>query len=242
MTSDLYRLLNKDKISPFQKRWSSGRSPTDWSKYTRFRNHCTSQVRSAKLLCIQRKQEEISSAADGNHHWWTLAKKLAKISTPRATIPELHENETVATNNADKANLLADVFAQQCTTTTTNEDLPSAPLPLPPNQAVYDFPSISELTVFRTLQHLPGNKSTAHPLLTNLALEECAPFLTHLCPTSSTSRSQQASSLLCGNRQLRSISSRTEVRQRIHLSTDRSITVQVGSTCSEHKAISSGVP
>ena len=44
--------------------------------------------------------------------------------------------------------------------------------------AVYDFPSISELTVLRSLQHLPGNKSTAHPLLTNLVLKECAPFLT----------------------------------------------------------------
>ena len=176
MTSELYR-LTKTKFRLFKKARSS-RLPADWSKYTRFRNHCTSQVRSAKALYVQRKHEEISSAADGSHHWWTLAKKLAKISTPRATIPDLHTNETVATNDDDKANLLANFFAQQCTATTTNEDLPGAPLPLPPNQAVYDFPSISELTVLRTLQHLPGNKSTAHPLLTNLVLKECAPFLT----------------------------------------------------------------
>ena len=42
----------------------------------------------------------------------------------------------------------------------------------------------------------------------------------HLCPTSSTSRSQQASSLLCGSRQPWSFSTRTEVRQKIHLTTD----------------------
>ena len=35
-----------------------------------------------------------------------------------------------------------------------------------------------DLGTHRTLQHLPSNKSTAHPLLTNLVLKECAPFLT----------------------------------------------------------------
>ena len=176
MTSELYR-LTKTKFRLFKKARSS-RSPADLSKYTRLRNHCTSQVRSAKTLYIQRKHKEISSAADGSHHWWTLAKKLAKISTPRATMPEVHANETVATNNADKANLLANFFAQQCTATTTNKDLPGASSSSTPNQDVYEFPSILELTVHRTLQHLPGNKSTAHPLLTNLVLKECAPFLT----------------------------------------------------------------
>ena len=108
MTSELYR-LTKTNFRLFKKAWSS-RSPADWSKYTRFRNHCTSQVRSAKALYMQRKHKKISSAADGSHHWWTLAKKLAKMSTPRATMPELHANETVATNDTDKANLLANFF------------------------------------------------------------------------------------------------------------------------------------
>ena len=43
---------------------------------------------------------------------------------------------------------------------------------------MYDFPSILERTVLRTLQHLPANKSTAYPLLTNLVLKQCAPFFT----------------------------------------------------------------
>ena len=43
-------------------------------------------------------------------------------------------------------------------------------------------------------------------------------FFLHL--TIAVERSQQASSLLCGNRQLWSLSTRTEVRQKIHLTTD----------------------
>ena len=172
MTSELYR-LTKTKFRLFEKARSS-RSPADWSKYTRFRNHCTSQVRSAKALYMQRKHKEISSAADGSHP--------ALVDACEEACKNFHptSNNTGITckRDADKANLLANFFAQQCTATTTNEDLPGAPLPLLPNQAVYDFPSISELTVLRTLQHLPGNKSTAHPLLTNLVLKECAPFLT----------------------------------------------------------------
>ena len=58
--------------------------------------------------------------------------------------------------------------------------MPGAPLPLPENHPTFDFnfPPISDLTVLHTLQHLPVNKSTADPLLTNLDLRECAPVIT----------------------------------------------------------------
>ena len=35
-----------------------------------------------EVVYTQRKHQEISSAADGSHHWWTLAKKLAKNVHP----------------------------------------------------------------------------------------------------------------------------------------------------------------
>ena len=116
--------------------------------------------------------EEISSATDGSHRWLTLAKKPARTITPREAIPELCTAEYTATTDFDKATLLPNFFAEQCTSASPQEDIPGAPLPLPENHPTFDFPPISELTVLRTLQHahLPVNKSTADPLLTNLVL------------------------------------------------------------------------
>ena len=175
MTSELYR-LTKTRFRLFKKVLSS-RSLADLSKHT---FGTTAHHKSApRKLCIcnentKRSCQLQTAATIGGR----LRRSLQKISTPRATILELHANGTVATNDADKPTFWLTFFAQQCTATTTTENLPGGPLPLPPNQAVYDFPSISEITVLRTLQHLPGNKSTAHPLITNVVLKQCAPFLT----------------------------------------------------------------
>ena len=81
MTSEIYH-LSKRKLRLF-KIARSTRPEDDWSKYARFRNFCTSRFRSAKANFLRRKHEEISSATDGSHRWWTLAKKLARITTPR---------------------------------------------------------------------------------------------------------------------------------------------------------------
>ena len=73
---------------------------------------------------------------------------------------------------------MANFFPEQWTSAPPQGDIPGAPLPLPQNHPTIDFPLILELTVLRTLQYLPVNKSTADPLLTNLVLRECAPVIT----------------------------------------------------------------
>ena len=88
--------------------------------------------------------------------------------------------EDVATTDFEKATLLAKYFASQCTSTAPQEHLKGAPFPLPEKQPTFDFLPITELTVLRTLQHLPISKATAHPLITNQVLRECAPII---CPS-----------------------------------------------------------
>ena len=77
MTPELYH-LSKRKFCLF-KIARSTLSEDDWSKYARFRNFCTSRFRSAKANFLRRKHEEISSATDGSHRWWTLAKKQKSL-------------------------------------------------------------------------------------------------------------------------------------------------------------------
>ena len=178
MTSKLHR-LSKTKLRLFKKARAS-QSPQDWTTYCQYRNFCTSEFRAAKSAYLHRKHEEIASATDGSHRWWTLAKQLAKISTPHLAIPDLRAGEDVATTDFEKATLLAKYFASQCTSTAPPEHLKGAPFPLPEKQPIFDFLPIPELTVLRTLQHLPISKATAHPLITNRVLRECAPII---CPS-----------------------------------------------------------
>ena len=178
MTSKLHR-LSKTKFRLFKKARAS-RSPQDWTTYCQYRNFCTSEFHAAKSAYLHRKHEEIASATDGSHRWWTLAKQLAKISTPHLAIPELRADEDVATTDFEKATLLAKYFASQCTSTAPQEHLKGAPFPLPEKQPTFDFLPITELTVLRTLQHLPISKAMAHPLIINQVLRECAPII---CPS-----------------------------------------------------------
>ena len=169
----------KNEISTLQKTRAS-RSPQDWTKYCEYRNFCTSQFRAAKSAYLHRKHEELASATDGSHRWWTLAKQLAKISTPHLAIPDLRADEDVATTDFEKTTLLAKFFASKCTSTAPPEHLKGAPFPLPEKQPIFDFLPILKSTVLRTLQHLPISKATAHPLITNRVLRECAPIV---CPS-----------------------------------------------------------
>ena len=152
----------KNEISTLQKARAS-RSPQDWTTYCQYRNFCTSEFRAAKSAYLHRKHEEIASATDGSHRWWTLAKQLATISTPHLAIPDLRAGEDVVTTDFEKATLLAKYFASQCTSTAPPEHLKGAPFPLTEKQPIFDFLPIPELTVLRTLQHLPISKATAHP-------------------------------------------------------------------------------
>ena len=64
MTSELYR-LTKTKFRLFKTARSS-RSPADWSKYTRFRNHCTSKSARRKLcICNEntKRSRQLQTAA-----------------------------------------------------------------------------------------------------------------------------------------------------------------------------------
>ena len=174
MTSKLHVPL-KNEISTLQKARAS-RSPQDTEIFA-----LPPEFRAAKTAYLHRKHEEIASATDGSHRWWTLAKQLAKISTPHLAIPDFRADENVATTDFKKATLLAKYFSSQCTSTAPPEHLKGAPFPLPEKQPIFDFLPIPELiTVLRTLQHQLISKVTAHPLITNRVLRECAPII---CPS-----------------------------------------------------------
>ena len=104
-------------------------------------------------------------------------KRLAKITSPKDTVPVLTctSSGRQASSSNDKANLLAEFFAQQCTDHGKSADVEQgAPYPLLES---HTFPPIPEELVLRKLLRLKVNKSPGDSLLSNQFLKSCAPFL-----------------------------------------------------------------
>ena len=91
-----------------------------WDAYKSFRNFCNAEFTQAKKQYTKRQQNTLQSETDGSRTWWTKAKRLSRISTPQTSLPTLKcpETDTIADTPPEKAELLANFFATQCTSPT----------------------------------------------------------------------------------------------------------------------------
>ena len=69
---------------------------------------------------------------DGSFKWWSKAKRIAGVSTPKLSVPDLNADGRTAT---DKVKVFVDFFAKKCTEDAT---LPSAPHPPPEDYPHFD--------------------------------------------------------------------------------------------------------
>ena len=107
-----------------------------------------------------------------------MAKHLAHISSPRATIPDLSYHGATASCDRSKADILARFFASQCSTPDLDEGTTlGAPFPLPKDHPTFSFPQVTDTAVLHGLQHLPGHKASGGDGLTNRILQEVAPII-----------------------------------------------------------------
>lgn len=155
------------------------RSPNDWTTYKQFRNQCTGLYRKAKDDYFARMISKLKGFDDRSHHWWSLAKDIARLSRCKDQIPDLEDNGTSVTTDEDRAELLAKYFARQCCGPHDNfdNDVYGASYPLPESHPVFEFHPVTEKLIFRKLTSLPVFKITADPFLTNRILRECAPSI-----------------------------------------------------------------
>ena len=183
MTATLHH-LSRQKHRLFRAAKRSG-SLADWTKFKQKRNECNAAFQKAKINYKNQLSAQLDQEPLGSHQWWTKAKKISNISSPKTSIPDLEEGSTLATTDDDKAEVLANFFAAQCSAqTSSSEQSPGAPYPLPENHPEFAFPSICEQEVLRHLQHLPRFKSSKDACISNRVLRETAylttPSLTYL--------------------------------------------------------------
>ena len=178
LSSELKRLCSRKKRLFNAARRS--RSNDAWQKYKQIRNRCTNAVNQAKADYFEQKEDDLVAEIDGSYRWWQKAKWLAKITSPKDTVPDLTctSSGRQASSSNDKAKLLAEFFAQQCTDHGKSADVEQgAPYPLLESHPVFTFPPIPEELVLRKLLRLKVNKSTGDSLLCNQVPKRCAPFL-----------------------------------------------------------------
>ena len=156
MTAHLHK-LTRQKNRLFRAALRSGASDSSaWSAYKKHKNLCNEQFRRAKNAYLSTLHTNLANESNGSHRWWTKAKSLAKISTPRREVPDLKDPTTgeLVTTDFAKANILGSYFSEQCTNPMPEHNCVGAPFPLPQHHPSFTFPEISELSVFRQLQRL----------------------------------------------------------------------------------------
>ena len=78
-------------------------------------------------------------------------------------IPDLDDGGTLVSSEQDKAELLAQHFAKQCTYHDSDGDHCGAPFPLTGSHPKFDFQPVPQKVTLFKLKHLPVSKATADP-------------------------------------------------------------------------------
>ena len=105
MTATLHH-LSRQKHRLFRAAKRSG-SPADWTKFKQKRNECNAAFQKAKINYKNQLSAQLDQEPLGSHQWWTKAKKISNISSPKTPIPDIEEGSTLATTDDDKAEVLA---------------------------------------------------------------------------------------------------------------------------------------
>ena len=105
-------------------------------------------------------------------------KQLSRFSTKESNVPDLQSKGITATTDEEKADLLANFLASQCSAHDPHRPITvGAPYPFQLNHSSFVFPPISGAVVLSRLQHLPLHKVSSDRLMANRLLRETTPFI-----------------------------------------------------------------
>ena len=110
--------LTRQKNRLFGAALRSGASDSSaWSAYKKHKNLCNEQFQRARNAYLSTLHTNLANENNGSHRWWTKAKSLAIISTPRREVPDFKDPTTgeLVTTDFAKANILGSYFSEQCT-------------------------------------------------------------------------------------------------------------------------------
>ena len=167
ITTDIKRNIRKRKRA--YKKVKRTNSESDWKKFKTLRNKVVQNIRDSKKLFYDKISTKLTSENLSSKDWWTTLKTFIAPNS-RTSIPPLEFNDTIYTEDNDKANVLNSFFQSH---TILNEQnaiiptLPAATVITPLNNII-----LSPLEVESVLKTLPLVKATGPNGLSNRILRE----------------------------------------------------------------------
>ena len=173
MTSRLHH-LSKRKHRLFKVAVRT-KQPSDWKRYQQARNLCNTEFQKQKKMHQARVETKLAEEKKGSSSWWRSLKDVARISKPTSSVPDLTLGNRTASTDEEKAQFLAEFFAEQCSGEPLDDSLSiGAPYPLRPDHPKFDFKPIQVSLVLRLLLRLPLSKASGCSILSNRVLREVA--------------------------------------------------------------------
>ena len=142
MNSTLHK-LSKKKYRLF-KRFQRTKRQADWQKYKDFKNFCNAEFTRHKKQYFRHLHNSIREDDFGSHRWWTKAKRMARITSPSAPIPDLSCNDQMVLPTLIKPMCLLYILHSNALIL-TQQTLTTLHLLVPPTLCKTNIPLLSSL-------------------------------------------------------------------------------------------------
>lgn len=166
LTNDAKKLIRKRKR--LYKKFKRTNNITDFESYKRVRNNTTAEIRKLKQQQIDKLAAKLINNDIGPRDWWKTLKQFIKPDQS-SSVPPLYKDDTVYTEEADKARLMNDFFVGQTELDETNATL-SFDIPRPGHSL--NSVSTSPFEVESVLKSLKLGKATGPDAINNRVLKE----------------------------------------------------------------------
>ena len=178
ITTELKRYIRKRKRA--YHRAKETKTDTDWHKFKKLRNKTVRLVRKCKTDFNQKLANKLKSDALTAKDWWPTLKKIISPNS-KSSVPPLEFNNTIHTDENDKANILNNFFQNQTLLDDRNDVLPDL-LPSTVDSQL-DHIVLTTLEVESVLETLPLGKASGPNTVSNRILKElssqlASPFCT----------------------------------------------------------------
>lgn len=154
-------------------KYKRSKSPLDFENYKHIRNKTIAGIRKAKQLEIDKLAAKLRNNDIGPKDWWKTLKHFIEPDNSASLSPPQHD-DTIHTNETDKASLLNNFFVEQTIVDESQAFLPSD-VPLP--DISLSSISTSPTEVESILKSLQLGKATGPDAINNCILKELATSL-----------------------------------------------------------------
>ena len=168
LTSEIKKMIRKRKR--LYKQYKRSKCPADFENYKHLRNKTITEIRKSKQLEIDKLAAKLRNNDIKPKDWWKTLKHFIKPEHS-TSLPPLHHDDAVFTEEPDKASLLNDFFVGQTNLDESQASLPSD-TPTPDNNL--NSISTSPSDVASTLKSLQLGKATGPDAINNRILKELA--------------------------------------------------------------------